>query len=254
MTGGPLRYKSLIQLGDPTYEDMHVHSVFSDGTTTVEENLRTASERGLRRLLCVDHVRRDTSWLPTFVAEVATVRTRYPSLEVLVGVEAKILDAKGTLDLPDVLDGVDFVQAADHQVPCGDTCASPRAMAARLKDNETTPEAIVSDVLASMHGVMDRYINVIFSHPFSALPKMGLSEELLRDEDLVRLAEHSQRAGALFEVSESWRCPSARVVRLLRSAGARFVVSTDSHASEGIGRYEAFCVPLLRQIGTLNGG
>ena len=83
----------------PLDEDYHVHSTFSDGASTLAENVRAARERGLRTLCLVDHVRRDTSWLPAFTAAVARYRQQ-PGLHVLAGVEAKILDTSGQLDLP----------------------------------------------------------------------------------------------------------------------------------------------------------
>ena len=53
-------------------EDFHVHSTFSDdAVSTLAENVRAARERGLRTLCLVDHVRRDTAWVPEFTAAVA---------------------------------------------------------------------------------------------------------------------------------------------------------------------------------------
>jgi hypothetical protein len=49
---------------------MHVHSTFSDGRNTLEENVAQAERVGLRALRCVDHVRTDTKWVPTFTAAV----------------------------------------------------------------------------------------------------------------------------------------------------------------------------------------
>ena len=99
-------------------EDFHVHSTFSDdATSTVAENVRAARDRGLRTLCLTDHVRRDTTWVPNFVAAVAEHR-RGPGLRVLAGVEAKVLDSSGRLDIPAGLDdGIDLVLVADHQFP-----------------------------------------------------------------------------------------------------------------------------------------
>jgi putative hydrolase len=65
-------------------EDFHVHSTFSDGASTLADNVRIATERGLRTLCLVDHVRRDTTWVPEFTAAVAEYRGR-PGLSVLSG-------------------------------------------------------------------------------------------------------------------------------------------------------------------------
>ena len=49
-------------------EDNHVHSTFSDGKGTIAENIAAAEAVGLKRLVCVDHVRLDTTYVPEFVA------------------------------------------------------------------------------------------------------------------------------------------------------------------------------------------
>jgi len=100
----------------PLDEDFHVHSTFSDGDSTLAENVRAARERGLRTLCLADHVHRDTTWLPEFTAAVARYRQQ-PGLRVLAGVEARILNTSGRLDIPPALDGIDLVLVADHQFP-----------------------------------------------------------------------------------------------------------------------------------------
>ena len=105
-------------------EDFHVHSTFSDGESSLAQNVRAARERALRTLCLVDHVRRDTAWLPEFTAAVAPFREQ-PGLRVLAGVEAKILDTSGRLDLPPGLDGIDLVLIADHQFPGDDGPVHP---------------------------------------------------------------------------------------------------------------------------------
>jgi hypothetical protein len=55
-------------------EDYHVHSVFSDGISTIDENVIVARQRGLRTLCLVDHVRADTTWVGDFVSAVWPLR------------------------------------------------------------------------------------------------------------------------------------------------------------------------------------
>ena len=79
--------------------DLHVHSTFSDDAeSTVAENLAAAADQGLHTIGMVDHVRRGTAWLPDMVAAARALDgTR--GVRVLVGVEAKMLDTGGALDL-----------------------------------------------------------------------------------------------------------------------------------------------------------
>jgi len=220
-------------------EDNHVHSTFSDGASTLEENLARAERLGLTRLGCVDHVRVDTTYVPAYVAAVRALR---PStrMALTVGIEAKILDTRGTLDLPpDGLDGVDFVYVADHQFPWTDGPRSPRVVKEWLESGELGVDAcletLVEATVAAMHGHGEHPL--VLAHLFSILPKLGLSEEQVPDPLLDRLAEAAAATGTVVEVSERWRCPSVRALRAARRAGAEIVCSTDSHAADSIGRY-----------------
>ena len=96
--------------------DMHVHSTFSDGRDRLEDNVAEAEALGLTALGCVDHVRADTGWVPGYVAAVHALRPQ-TGVELRCGIEAKLLDTTGALDLPAGIDGVDAIYAADHQVP-----------------------------------------------------------------------------------------------------------------------------------------
>lgn len=97
--------------------DHHVHSTFSDdAVSTLAENVAAASAAGLATVRLVDHVRRSTPWVPDYLAAVRSLQVP-DGLTVLTGVEAKILDASGDLDIPELPTGIDRILIADHQFP-----------------------------------------------------------------------------------------------------------------------------------------
>src|SRR3569833_2153239 len=101
---------------EPVRMDMQVHSTFSDGADTVDANVRAAEAIGLTHMTCVDHVRESTEWLAQYVAEVRRVRAT-TDVHLTIGIEAKLLDTTGRLDMPEQLpDGIEVIYAADHQV------------------------------------------------------------------------------------------------------------------------------------------
>src|SRR6218665_1317915 len=89
--------------------DHHVHSTFSDdAVSTLEENVDAAAGAGLTTIRLVDHVRQTTTWVPEYLAAVRALPVP-DGLTVLTGVEAKILDASGTLDIPALPVGIDRI-------------------------------------------------------------------------------------------------------------------------------------------------
>jgi putative hydrolase len=221
-------------------EDFHVHSAFSDdAVSTVADNVRAARERGLRTLCVADHVRRDTAWVPRLADAVAACRQQ-PGTRVLAGVEAKILDAGGQLDLPPRLDGIDLVLIADHQFPADDGPAHPDRVRAAIDGGELpAAEAIerLCEATANALHATDR--GRVLAHLFSLLPKIGLDEAMVPGPLLRRLAERTARAGAMVEVNEKWACPSPRTVAAMLRAGVPVVAGSDSHRCDDVGVYHS---------------
>lgn len=219
-------------------EDHHVHSTFSDGRSTLEENIAQAEQVGLTRLGCVDHVRADTTYHPDYAAVVRALRLKTP-VSLSIGIEAKILDADGRLDLPAGLEAIDVIYAADHQFPWPGGPRSPREVKADLANGASATRCIETLVRATIAAMRrNRTHPLVLAHVFSILPKVGLSEDQVPDELLAELASAAGDTGTVVEISERWRCPSLRTLQAVRAAGAAIVCSTDSHLATGIGRYD----------------
>ncbi|WP_028045194.1 PHP domain-containing protein [Cellulomonas sp. URHE0023] len=228
-------------------EDHHVHSTFSDdAVSTPAQNLAAADRAALRVVRMVDHVRESTTYVPEFLAAVRAL-PRIEGLTVLTGVEAKILDADGTVDAPpEVLasigepHGADRVLLADHQVPGPDGPWSPHATLQRIVDG-LDPQDVIEMLLTATIRAIQRVGPAQLAHPFSVLPKIGISEDDVPDELLDALADVAIAAGTLVEVNEKWQCPSTRVADRWRAAGVQLVPSTDAHTEADVGRYEWVC-------------
>jgi len=231
--------------------DYHVHSTFSDdAVSTIAENIAAAEAAGLTTIRLIDHVRASTTWVPEFLAAVAAEPVP-TGLTVLTGVETKIMDADGTLDLPTDLivgdGGLGAIVIADHQFPGTDGPWSPESTIERLAAGLSTAAAL--DLLISGYvGAMRATSSAQLAHPFSILPKVGLDESDLSDDQLALWASVAAETGTLVEVNEKWSCPGVRVIRAARAAGATIVAATDSHVSTEVGRYDAVAALLLEEV------
>ena len=231
--------------------DFHVHSTFSDdAVSTPEENLRAAAAHGLTTVRMVDHVRASTTWVPELVAALAALPP-VDGVTVLTGVEAKILDVRGGVDVPPGLvvgpGGVDRVLLADHQLPGPDGPWGPSETRERIAAG-LAPADVVDQLVTATCAAMRRVARAQVAHPFSILPKVGLDESDLSNAQLERWASAAAETATLVEVNEKWGCPGVRVIRAARAAGVTIVAATDSHVATDVGRYDAVAALLLEEV------
>jgi putative hydrolase len=216
--------------------DLHTHSDLTDGTASPAAMADAAVAAGLHTWGLSDHVRADSDWVDEYLRLVRGLRR--DGLEILCGVEAKILDSRGRLDLPTALPDLDYVLVADHQYPAAGGPVHPRDVARAIAAGAMLPADVVDElVVATCAAVQQAPLPVIVAHPFSLLPKMGLSETDVRDDHLRALAAACRTVDAAVEINGKWRCPSARIVADLSSAGVDLVAGSDAHRPQDVGAF-----------------
>jgi DNA polymerase (family 10) len=197
--------------------DLHCHTTWSDGRTSVEGMARAARERGYDYLAICDHtpaVGAVRGLTPSDVRrqaeEIAAANELLAPFRVLRGIECDILP-DGRLDLPDdVLAELDWVQASVH----GGQRMPRSEMTKRVE------EALRNPYVRCLSHPKGRYIN---RRPENAL-------------DLDRIFEVALEQGVAVEVNG---LPprldlSAEHVREALRAGVPIVCSTDAHSVQGL--------------------
>jgi putative hydrolase len=229
-------------------QDMQVHSTFSDGADTIEDNLAEAEAFGLVELCCVDHVRADTGWLPEYTAAVAALGTQ-TTLTLHCGIEAKLLDTRGTLDMPaGELHGVDWIYAADHQVPMDDGVHHPDEVREGIESGRYQAADVAAGIVTATANCLPHHPGkIVIAHLFSILPKLGIAESDVPAELIESLADAAHATGNRIEVNERYRTPSAATLRPFVARGVPLLMSTDSHRRETIGRYD-HCSAVVREL------
>ena len=216
--------------------DWHTHSDLTDGTASPERMADAALAVGLRTWGISDHVRADSGWVPEYIARIRGLRR--DGLDIRCGVEAKILDQMGHIDMPDYVTGLDYLLISDHQFPAEDAPVSPRVMADRIAAGAVTAAGVVDGLVGATIAALGRAtVRPILGHLFSLLPKMGLGEELVSEEHLRALAAACHEAGGAVEANEKWRCPSPRILGYLSSLGVPLTAGSDAHRPQDVGRW-----------------
>jgi putative hydrolase len=214
---------------DALLSDWHTHSNQTDGADSIPAMADAALLAGLNIWGLSDHVRASSDWLDEYHREVRALRRG--DLDIRCGLETKLLNTAGDLDLPVRLPTLDYLLLADHQFPGESGPLGPSTVRAQLERGERRGEDVIADLItATVNGLAKSPFPPIVAHLFSLLPKMGLDESLVTDEHVDALAAACLANGGAVEINEKWRCPSSRVAVRLAQSGVPITCGTDAHS------------------------
>lgn len=209
----------------------HVHTTWSDGSASIAEMARAASDAGFGYLGITEHSRAatyagglDAGALARQSRELARARRQFGGVRILHGVEVDVM-TDGSLDLDDrTLATLDFVIASVHE----DLEMSSKAMTARL-------------VRAVSHPLV-----TILGHPTGRL----LLGRKAAPFDVDAVADAAAKNDTCLEINANPQRLdlSDTLVRQAAARGARFAIDPDAHSPRGV-RDTSLGVSVARRAG-----
>ncbi len=204
-------------------EELHAHTLSSDGSNSIEEMALAAKEFGYEYLGITDHsqslkiaggVSVEDLWKQ--IRFIDKVNSKSKGIRVLKSAEVDIL-ADGSLDYPD-----DLLKELDY------TVCSVHSRFGFGKDQQT------ERILRAMD---NRYFNIL-GHATGRLLLKRPGYEL----DIPRIVAHAKELGCFFEINSS---PDrldlpAENARTAKETGIKIAITTDAHSTREFGtiRYE----------------
>lgn len=216
--------------------DYHTHTRFSHGKGDVEDNVQAAIRAGLRTIAITDHgyghmgfgIRKAD--LPLMKERILILRKRYPEIDILLGMEANILDPDGSLDVDEAdLTYLDILLAGYHfgSVPKG--WSGLRFHGANFAARSGFGLSLARDLnTQAFCNAMNRYPINILTHPGAKGPV-----------DIRRVATVAAERGVWLEINSHHGFMSLEQIREAAPSGVRFVVSSDAHRPQDVGQCEA---------------
>jgi len=188
--------------------DLHVHSVYSDGSATIDEIARKAKELRMKAVAIVDHSIELYFGLTEAKAKQRQIEIDNASslygVKIYSGIECSI-DASGDIMLPDF--DFDFIIASVHEFVYG------------------------RDYYERVLKCMEKYEIDVVGHPFSRLFSFdGRIPEM--DEKLVDMAE---QLGIAIELNSSHRSPPDPFLELCRDRKLIYSIGSDAHDLSKVG-------------------
>lgn len=201
--------------------DTHTHTLASGHAyNTINEMAKAAADKGLKGLAITEHAPEMPGTCHVYYFENLRVvpRKRY-GIELLMGTELNIMNAKGEVDLPEeLLKKLDIAIASIH-LPC-------------FKDERT-----VKNVTAAYEKVMENpYVDII-GHPDDGRVPV----------DMKRLVKKAKETGTLLEVNNSSLRPEGfrentkenclEMVKECKAQRVMITLGSDSHVDVDIAEY-----------------
>lgn len=231
------------------FADYHTHTQYSHGTGTVRDNVAAAAARGLEVVAISDHGPNHLFGigieglhiLEKIRSELIEVRSEFPMVQGLVGIEANIISTAGDLDLPpEKAHLVDVLQANIHAL------VRPKTLkdGVRIYVNHYGGKLFHSLHQRSRLINTEAVINAVYRNRIHIITHPGLRFNI----DTRALARACQERGTYLEINTSHDHMTPEFLEIAAGEGAKFVIGSDAHSPERVGDF-AKGLALARQVG-----
>lgn len=217
--------------------DYHTHTVYSHGKSTVEENVLEAIDKGLKTIAITEHgpghVFYGVSWdnLMKIKSEIEELRKEHKGkIEILMGLEANIMDFKGNLDITkEQASELDFLACGFHNgiIPKdfkGKLLYSPLKQFKHI--SKSLDKKIVQYATDAMISATFKYDIKFLTHPGAKF--FVDAQRLSKEMNKKTLLEINNKHGYL-DVSQ---------LKLLKNSNVNFIVNSDAHKKIDVGNVD----------------
>ncbi len=220
--------------------DLHTHTIYSHGKGDIEDNWVAAKAAGLETLGISDHgpghigFGLDPKKIPEMKRKARAMAMRAGhegGPNVLIGVEANIINPDGQLDMtPEQLEQLDFVIAGYHfgtigKAPlkaglmhaAGFVYSHTHLSSARQRDYNT---------MLVVKALENNKIRIL-SHPGAKA-----------DFDIPTIAKACEKSGTWMEINNRHGCLTVEGIRQAAKYDVTFIIGSDAHVPGDVGKYD----------------
>ncbi len=204
--------------------DYHLHTLFTDGTASVQQMAQASWEAGIAEILFSEHVRYTSDYFVDFVTGVKN--QQHPGLTVHVGAETKILDLEGHLDChPEIATMSTALIGSVHSLP-------PESNGTIRRWSKLDAEAALELEFQLAMAIVTKSSAHILGHPLG----MVISHfKLCPYAHLLELAKACQSYDKAFELNARYCSDPATWIEIVQIAKCKVSLGSDAHSPTAIG-------------------
>jgi Histidinol phosphatase and related hydrolases of the PHP family len=228
--------------------DLHTHTTFSHGKGSIEDNVKAAIERGLKTIGISDHGPGHVTYgvkhanLPVMRRQIERLKPLYPEIEILLGVEANIINPSGALDVtPEELKLLDYLLAGYHYGVFGEKPFSALGIHAR---NFVLSGWLHMSSKKQKQQNTELTVRAIYENEIKILTHPGDKGPFEIGEIALACADR----GTLMEISTWHDWLTVEGIKEAAKTDVKFAISSDAHTTDRIGDCEG-AVKRIKEAG-----
>lgn len=212
--------------------DYHTHTVFSHGKGSIEDNVKTAIEKGLSSIAISDHgpghltygVKRKNFHVMRNIIE--KLNKKYSEITVFMSVEANIVNRGNNIDVTETEKTLfDFIHAGYHFGVRGGYMLRNWLWSHGL--GKCFEKSLKKKNTEMMLSALHKNKIMILTHPGDKAPI-----------DLEQIAEACESTGTLMEINPWHGHLTVDELVFCSKYHVKFVISSDAHKPENVGSFE----------------
>ena len=244
--------------------DLHIHSTYCDGKSTLRENVESALAKGFVTIGFSGHCYTffDESYCMSkedterYIKEANWLQKKHrKKLTILVGIEQDYYSEEPTDRYDYAIGSVHYLKLGDEYVPVDESAEILKNAADRYFDGDIY--ALCEEYYKTVSDLTNKWNTRIIGH-FDLITKFNEQEKLIDENNPRYIAAWKNAADKLLEsqplfeintgaISRGYRTtayPSKQIIDYIKENGGSFILSSDAHSAENIGykfdEYEQF--------------
>ena len=238
-------------------QDLHTHTVYSDGSNTPEEMVLSAIKNGLDVFGISDHsyTSFDDSYcikkeaVEEYIKEIQSLKTKYSDkIKILCGIEQDLYSGIPEYDFDYVIGSVHYIKLGDEYVAVDNTAEKLKCAASKYFGGDFY--SLVEEYYRLVGMVAEKTRADIIGH-FDLITKFQEKEPLFDENNYRYIKAWQSAADKLIEanipfeinygaISRGYRTtpyPSKDIQEYIAKKGGKFILSSDSHHIDTIANF-----------------
>ncbi len=217
--------------------DFHTHTTYSHGKGSIEDNVKVAVKKGLKKIAISDHGPGHLTYgikrakIKEMRRDIEAIKDKYPEIEILLGVEANVINRSGALDITDEEKGLfDIVMAGYHYGAFGEEPGRQLRLHAEnfvLNHFGTTTAKLKKENTELM-------VKAVYENELMAITHPGDKYDVYIEE----IAKACAEKNVWMEINNSHPFLTVETIAIAAGYDVSFVIGSDAHVPHKVGNCE----------------